>query len=211
MSSASRSSKKKPVPKKPAPKKPRFELKPVKTPRPGKPRKDGKPARIRAKTLPLGVRRTILDMIDEGKTVAQIKQRFKRYSPTKAQIDSIRYGRTKTVKTPRTDSNNYPHSEPVQRSNDANVLIRDGLVEALNVLNRRTAKNPDARIETLRDASLINQRVTRSSLMSNMGRRDADVILEIIRMYEHTATEADAITIYKQALDRVQRREKENA
>lgn len=176
--------------------------------RPGRPRNDGKPPRKVRKPLPIKVRREIKIMLDEGKPISQIKLRFKRYDPTDAQINGIKYGRTKTVKTPRSDSHDSPvgADAPIRKSNDAVALIRDGLVEALNQLAVRTRVTPEDRIELLKDASLVNQRTTRASLVNSMGRRDAEVILEIIRMYEANATEEEAIAIYKQAVDIVKRR-----
>jgi len=176
--------------------------------RPGRPRKDGKPPRIRAKSLPIKVRREIKKMLDEGIPVSQIKLRFKRYEPTDSQINGIKYGRTKTVKTPRSDSHDSEVGAdmPIRRSNDAVALIRDGLVGALNDLAARTRITPESRIELLKDASLVNQRTTRASLVNSMGRRDAEVILEIIRMYEPNATEEEAIATYRQAVDIVKRR-----
>ncbi len=177
-------------------------------PRPGRPRKDGKPPRAVRKPLPIKVRREIKLMLDAGTPVSQIKLRFKRYDPTDAQINNIKYGRTKTVATPRSDSHHSTvgAESPIRRSNDAVALIRDGLVEALNALAARTRVTPEDRIELLKDASLVNQRTTRASLVNSMGRRDAEVILEIIRMYEPNCTEEEAIAIYKQAVDIVRRR-----
>jgi hypothetical protein len=177
-------------------------------PRPGRPRNDGKPPRVRRKALPIKVRREILKMLGEGIPVSQIKLRFKRYEPTDNQINAIKYGRTKTVKTPRSDSydSEIGADTPIRRSNDAVALIRDGLVGALNDLAARTRITPENRIELLKDASLVNQRTTRASLVNSMGRRDAEVILEIIRMYEPNATEEEAIATYRQAVDIVKRR-----
>lgn len=176
--------------------------------------KKANPPRQRAKKLPIKVRRKILELIDEGLTTAQIIVRCKRhrYTPTKAQVDAVRYGRVKTKATKRSDAHDSPEgaTDPIRISNDPNHLIRERLIDALNVMHRKqTVKNAVDEIETLQAASLVNQRVTRASLMSNMGRRDAEVILEVIRMYDPTATESDAITIYKQAVDIVQRKEKD--
>lgn len=183
-----------------------------KAPRTGRPRKDGKPPRVSNKPLPLQVRREIKRMLDDGATMAQIQLRYKRYKPTVSQIQAIKYGQVKLVATPRSDSHRSEigADSPIRKSNDAIALIREGLVDALNALQVRTRMTPEDRIETLKDASLINQRVTRASLVNAMGRRDADIILEIIRMYEPNATEENAIAIYRQAADIVSRRDSDN-
>lgn len=176
--------------------------------RKGRPRKDGKPPRVISKKLPLAVRRGIKKMLDEKKTFAQIKLRYARYRPTDHQVRDVKYGRVKLVATPRRDAYDSPtQTEKIRRSSDPIHMLREGLIDALNDLDGRPGYKPEDRIDMLTKASLVNQRVTAASLVTAMGRRDAEVILAIVRLYEPNATEDDAIRIYKQAVEIAGRKE----
>ena len=164
-----------------------------------------KPKRKRAKPLPVGVRRQIKQMLLDGKTVAQIKLRFKRYDPTDSQIDGIKYSRCKLVNEPRKDSYDAPgQSEPIRKSSDVMWLMRDQLLQALNDLYENNFANAGKRFSGLNVAALINVRITKASIVSALGRRDADVIAAIVKRYEPAATEEDVIRIYRESVDKVQ-------
>ena len=181
-------------------------LKPVKKKRMGRPHADGTPPRSTRKPLPMAVRRDIKRMLMDGATVAEIKLKHKRHAPTSGQIQAIKYGRVKLVTEPRADAYNAPGmTAPLRRVTDIVVGIREGLLDTLNDLDNGSSVKAKKRIEVLLSVSLINQRNQRAGLVNAMGRRDADVILTIIRMFKQKCTEEEAIKIYMEAVERTPR------
>ena len=176
----------------------RFQARKVTRNPKGRPHADGTPASEKSKALPLKVRRDIKRMLIDGSTVAQIQLKYKRYKPTKAQIDAIKYDRVKLVSEPRIDAYDYPQDTKIRRYSDINEGIRDQLLDAVNLLETNTKKALE-KLEGLTYISLVNQRLTRASVVSALGRRDANTVLAIIRMYEPNVTEEQAIAIYRQA------------
>ena len=186
----------------------RFKLGKVKRNPPGRPHADGTPARTRKKALPLSVRRDIKRMLNDGATTAEIKLRHKRHSPTKAQIDAIKYERVKLVSEPTANSYDSPkQTQPIHKYKDPWEALEAAFLDASNSLACGALAAAEEKKYVLLGLTLAGNRLQRNSLVNNMGRRDADVLLAIIRMYEPNATQEDAIKIYKQALALVQRDE----
>jgi hypothetical protein len=192
----------------PKEKKERFKLEPVNKNPEGRPRKDGSPARKRKRSLPMTVRRDIKRMIQDNATVAEIKLKHKRYAPTTSQIDAIKYGKVKLVSEPRSDSFESPkQTGRIRKYDDPVAAMREVLVNVSNDLESRTGYTPEDSADILVRLSLVSMRLQKASLVNSLGRRDADVVLAIIRMYEPNATQDEAIQIYKQALATVQNEE----
>lgn len=169
----------------------------------GRKRKDGKPARQRKKALPLKVRRGIKEMLGEGKTIAQIQLKYKRYKPTVHQINAVKYGKVKLTATPRKDSFDSPEGaeEPVRSGRTVTELLQSNLVTSLEDMEVRTGLTPQDRSFMLEKLARVDRHIKSSQLESALGRRDSSVIAALVRLYEPNATDEDIVRIYKQAVE----------
>ena len=172
----------------------------------GRPHKDGSPPRERAKSLPIKVRREIKKMLLAGDSVATIQYRYRRYQPSYTQIDNIKRGRTKTVKTKRSDAHDNPAGAdvPVTSGKSITELLREGLLTSLEGVNMREGMKPADRIALLEKASRVDRHVKASELEAHIKRADARIIAAVIRRYEPEATDARIVAIYREELAKIQ-------
>jgi hypothetical protein len=188
------------------PAKERFKVGFVANRRAGRPRNDGKPPRVRKAALPLAVRRGLLEMLQAKKTYAEIQLRYKRYKPTKSQIDGIKYERVKTVKEPRKDSFAAPPDadSPVLSSADVSDLLREQLLVGLNRLRVQTGVAADERISICERAARVDRHIKASQLERHLKNPDARIIAALVRRYEPEATDERVVTVYREELAKVQ-------
>jgi hypothetical protein len=190
----------------------RFETKKVRPKNnPGRPRKNGKPARAQRASLPLKVRREIKRMLNDGATVAQIQLAYKRYRPTAGQIAGIKYGRVKLVSTPRTDADVSLDGTdtPIRTGKTVTELLDEQLLTTLEDMGTRGGILPGDRAFMLEKLSRVDRHIKSSRLESALGRRDAAVIAEIVRMYVPAATDEDVVQIYRQAVEMTKLKERD--
>lgn len=167
--------------------------------RPGRPRLDGKPLRTRKAPLPWAIRPRIKKMIDDGATPAMIMLKFKTHKPTRQQIDAIRNGRMKLYKAPRKDSFEISASPgDVLYEGTIPDKIEYALHRAMDDIKDSTHAAPN-RFAMLTKAGQIYKSVISMRLMSRLGRRDAEVIVALVRLFVPDATEEAVIGYYKQA------------
>lgn len=173
---------------------------PSKSKRPGRPRNDGKPPRQRKPPLPWSIRPQIKQMLDDGATYAQIQLKFKRHKVTRNQIDNLKHGKMKLFKTPRPDSAQYTEETP--DSVKAPGTIPEKMETALHLAVDKLAKlNKPAgdTINLLHKSAQTFKNIQAMKLVSKLGRRDAETIITLVRLFEPDATEEQCIEYYKRA------------
>ncbi len=166
----------------------------------GRPRKDGKPNRQRRKAVPWSIRPQIHQLISDGVPISQIVLKFKRHNISKSQIENIKKGKTKLVKSVRTDSKQ--HSDATVKSTTLKGTLPEkmetNLHRALDLLTNGR-KPVAARFTMLVKAGQVAKNIQSMQLISKLGRLDAEVILMLVRLFKPDATEDDCIKHYKQA------------
>jgi transcription initiation factor TFIIIB Brf1 subunit/transcription initiation factor TFIIB len=150
-------------------------------------------------------------MLNEGKTIAEIQLRYKRYTPSVSQINGIKYGRTKLVTEPRADAyaSLVDTDEPVRTGKTVTELLDNELLTALEDMGTRTGIMPGDRAAMLEKLSRVDRHIKSSRLESALGRRDAAVIAELIRMYQPAATDEEVVQIYRKAVELAKLKERD--
>ncbi len=139
-------------------------------------------------------------MVNDGVPISQILLKFRRHKVTRQQVDSIRTGRMRIVKSVRRDSLDY--SDATVGDILATGTIPDKMETALHraLDDLQETKRPAAeRFTMLAKAGQTYKNIVGMRLMSKLGRRDAEVIVALVRLFAPDASEEYVIECYKRA------------
>jgi len=139
-------------------------------------------------------------MLNDGASVATIQLKFRRHDVTRQQIADIKSGRMAIVKKTR------PNSLDFSEATLADVIAPGTIPDKMEVLlhsaldDMRDTKRPASeRFAMLAKAGQTYKNVVSMRLMSKLGRRDAEVIVALVRLFAPQASEEQVIEYYKRA------------